>query len=114
MEWVQWLVQQVGLKNDKLGVWVVRDDEQRMRGYMVAINSIFPLAASIMMLYSSICNANSEEVNWLAIETLVNWGRTLGAKEIVLFSTHPDLSSKYGFERVDGIPMVLKIKKENE
>jgi len=114
-EWIQWLVSIIE-KQEMIGVWAVREEEKgSIEGYVVALNSIAPpISNSVMLLYSSICYANSEDANRLAIEAIIDWGRTLGAKEVALFTNHPDLSCKYGFERIDGIPMVLKIKGENE
>jgi len=114
-EWIQWLISIIE-KQEIIGVWAVREEEGKpIKGYVVGINSIAPpISNSVMLLYSSICYANSEDANRLAVEAIVNWGRTLGAREVALFTDHPDLSSKYGFKRIDGIPMVLKIKEENE
>lgn len=96
MEWVQWLVQQVGLKNDKLGVWVVRGDDQRMMGYWVAVDSILPpLFFSVTVLY--MCLPFQEDKSEM-MRQLEEWAKERGAQRIDINTRAPRLFSKPPYE----------------
>lgn len=113
LEWVQWLIGMVA-KENAIGIWVVREIESgAMLGYVVAVNSIAPpISDSAMILYSNICFVESEDANRLAVEKIKEWSQEIGAKKLILFTDHPDLSRKYGFVDIKGvIAMTMELDK---
>jgi len=95
VEWVQWLVQQVGLKNEKLGVWVVRDDDTLI-GYLVAIDSVYlPLLTGVAIIYSYL---PENEQEFRLMKEIELWAKSKGADRIDINTRLPYQFLKYGFE----------------
>ena len=110
MEWVQWLVQQVGLKNDKLGVWVVRDDDDVLKGYLVAVDSVYlPLFTGVAIIYFCPPFTKREPQEIELLEKLEQWAKSRGADRIEINTRQSQQFLRYGFEDSEYSIMFKKI-----
>lgn len=107
MQWVQWLIQQVGSGNKRIGVWMVRDDDGHLMGYVAAMDGVVPpvfWGVTIIYVYSPV----EAMVNKQLMDTIEDWAREVGAKDINFNTRMPRLFKRYGFVEQEEFVWVKK------
>jgi len=110
-EWVQFIVSYISNQNF-LGLWAIKENED-IKAYMIAVNAIAPpISRSVLILYQTFFGMKDEDgelVGMQALNAIKEWAREKGAINISIITDKPRINSQFGFEKEDGIPMVLKL-----
>lgn len=110
-EWVQFIVSYISNQNF-LGLWAIKENED-IKAYMIAVNAIAPpISRSVLILYQTFFGMKDEDgelVGMQALNAIKEWAREKGAINISIITDKPRINSQFGFEKEDGISMVLKL-----
>jgi len=110
-EWVQFIVSYIS-KIDFLGLWAVKENEN-IKAYMIAVNAIAPpISRSILILYQSFFGMKDEDgelIGLQALNAIKEWAKEKGAISLTICTDKPRINSQFGFEKEDGVMMVLKL-----
>jgi hypothetical protein len=95
-EMIQLLMSGLTVPNSVVA-WGVWDNANRLRGYLVALNTIYPpLSQGISIIYAhSTAPTSAQRKVLVEVET---WAKELGANSIMIHTKHPGLLfAKFGF-----------------
>ena len=107
MEWVQWLTDNLKLKNF-LSIWGVRslENKNQLKHYAVVINAVNPpISRSCYILYQNFYTSKLREE---AFEKIKEWARTLGAKSLCATTNHLRIAKTFGFKK-DGYSIYIDL-----
>ena len=95
-EWVQWLVQVLENKLDKVGIWVEHNEEGKVIGYAVALDAvILPISKTVAVIYTWAKSGRQVVKDGLAL--IEEWAIDAGAEDLTIATEMPRLFIPYGF-----------------
>ena len=112
-EWVQGIVSMMKLNNGNFLRVYASKEKGKIKAYMIAVNAIMPpLSRYFTIVYQNFFdmeNDNGELIGREALDMVIDWAKSEGAKKIVIQTEYPRIMSQFEFKPEKGTPMVLDL-----
>ena len=106
-EWIQWLVEQRKLKNDRIVTFIAKD-ENSICGYIVICDEILPPISNVIFILYAYSNINFVENKELFGE-IKDWAKEKGATTLMAITKTPELLKRYGFIEDENVQMMMRL-----